>query len=232
MEIIENERELESYFERHGAYINVKNLCLIDEFLDHALEVDVDLVRGKNWSVVGGVIEHIERAGVHSGDSMGVLPPQRLRPSVGKKIEELSLSLAEELNIRGFLNLQLAVKNDEIYMLEANPRSSRSVPFMAKATKIPIVNLGVMGMLECDKEDVQPQKYKWRNLSKVCVKGVVFPFKKFIEADSILGPEMKSTGESMGRGLDYSEALMKAFVSSHHVLPKQGEVFLLSLIHI
>src|SRR5690606_2067483 len=134
MEIIENPLELESYFERYGQFIHAKSPCLIDEFLERALEVDVDLACGPDWTIVGGIIEHIEAAGVHSGDSMGVIPPQRLRPETGERIEKLSIQLAQRLGIRGFLNLQLAVKNDIVYMLEANPRSSRSVPFLVKST--------------------------------------------------------------------------------------------------
>ena len=134
--------------------------------------------------------------------------------------------MAEKLGIVGFLNLQLAVKSDQIYMLEANPRSSRSLPFIAKATGIPMVDLAVLAMLGVKKDQINLQDFRWRDLPKVSVKGVVFPFKKFPEADSILGPEMKSTGESMGRGDDYAEALLKAFLSSHVKLPKSGEVFM------
>lgn len=172
------------------------------------------------------MIEHIEAAGVHSGDSMGVLPPQRLKTQTLEKIEQLSIKVANELKILGFLNLQLAVKDDEIYMIEANPRSSRSVPFIAKAGGVPLVDLGVKAMLGQKASVVKPQNYKWRALDQVCVKGVVFPFKKFSDADSILGPEMKSTGESMGRGQTYAEALLKALYSSQVHLPDQGEVFL------
>lgn len=226
MEIIEDPSDLESYFERHGEIISAKSPCLMDQFLDRALEVDVDLVRGPDWIVVGGVIEHIEAAGVHSGDSMGVVPPQRLKDETLAVIEQRSVQLANRLGILGFLNLQLAVKDDEVFMLEANPRSSRSVPFIAKATGVPLVDLGVRGILGLKKDVVKPDRFNWRNLSNVSVKGVVFPFKKFVEADSILGPEMKSTGESMGRGESYSEALLKALISSHTSLPPSGEVFL------
>lgn len=226
MEIVETEEELKIYFEKHGAYIGKDTPCLMDQFLDRALEVDVDLVRGPDWTVIGGVIEHIEAAGVHSGDSMGVIPPQRLKKETCAKIEDLSRRLAERLGILGFLNLQLAVKDDEVFMLEANPRSSRSVPFIAKATGIPLVDLGVMAMLGLPASQVKPAQYVWRNFSGVCVKGVVFPFKKFPDSDSILGPEMKSTGETMGRGRDYSEALLKAVVASDLQLPIEGEVFL------
>ncbi|MBC86667.1 MAG: carbamoyl phosphate synthase large subunit [Bdellovibrionaceae bacterium] len=226
MEIVENESELESYFKRHHEYISSSHPCLIDQFLERALEVDIDLVRGPNWSVVGGIIEHIEAAGVHSGDSMGVLPPQRLKDATSVKIEEMAKRLADKMNILGFLNLQLAVKDDEVFMIEANPRSSRSVPFIAKAGGVPLVDLGVMGIMGAKAEDVKPEAYNWKDLKSVCVKGVVFPFKKFAESDSLLGPEMKSTGESMGRADSYGEALLKALVSSQVNLPSEGRVFL------
>lgn len=226
MEVVENDEELRSYFDRHGVYIRPEAPCLMDQFLAGALEVDVDLVRGADWTVVGGVVEHIEAAGVHSGDSMGVLPPQRLKNETCDRIEQLSVQLANRLQTIGHLNLQLAVKDDEVYMLEANPRSSRSVPFVSKATRIPVVDLGVLAMLGRTAAKVGPERYRWRETVEVSVKGVVFPFKKFPEADSILGPEMKSTGESMGRGRDYSEALLKASISSHMIIPPDGEIFL------
>lgn len=226
MEVVENGEELKGYFERHGIAIKPSAPALMDQFLVGALECDVDLVRGKDWTVIGGVVEHLEAAGVHSGDSMGVLPPQRLRDETLKRIESLSTQLADRLGTIGHLNLQLAVKNDEVYMLEANPRSSRSVPFVSKATRIPIIDLGVLAALGKTAAEVHPEKYKWRATDEVSVKGVVFPFKKFPEADSILGPEMKSTGESMGRGHDYAEALLKASISSNINIPPSGEVFL------
>ncbi|MEK2644472.1 carbamoyl-phosphate synthase large subunit [Bdellovibrio sp. BCCA] len=225
MEVIESQDELVSYFQRHKDFISSDKPCLMDQFLAGALEVDVDLVRGDDWTVVGGVVEHIEAAGVHSGDSMGVLPPQRLKSETCERIEELSQRLADRIGVIGHLNLQLAVKNDVVYMLEANPRSSRSVPFVAKATNIPLIDLGVAATLGKKKKDLHLDKLNWRNTQQVSVKGVVFPFKKFSESDSILGPEMKSTGESMGRGKDYSEALSKAFLSSNIRLPKMGQVF-------
>lgn len=225
MEVIENRSELESYFDRHKDFISTKNQCLMDQFLSGALEVDVDLVRSQSWKVIGGVIEHIEAAGVHSGDSMGVVPPQRLKKETLKKIEDVSLQLADRIQVEGHLNLQLAIKNDEVFVLEANPRSSRSVPFLAKATGIPLVDIGILAQLQLP---LSPQfkNYDWHKIQEVCVKGVVFPFKKFQESDSILGPEMKSTGESMGRAQSYPEALVKAFISSSLPLPAKGEIFL------
>lgn len=226
MEVIESREELESYFERHADFISVEKPCLMDQFLEGALEVDVDLVRGVDWTVIGGVVEHIEAAGVHSGDSMGVLPPQRLRDETCRRIEDLSKKLAEKLEVVGHLNLQLAIKNDVVFVLEANPRSSRSLPFVAKATGIPLIDLGVAAVVGKKASELPLGSLDWNRAPAVSVKGVVFPFKKFPESDSILGPEMKSTGETMGRGADYSEALMKAFISSSYRLPLSGEVFI------
>ncbi len=226
MEVIENQIELLSYFQRHHDFISPQNPCLMDQFLSGALEVDVDLVRGDGWIVMGGIVEHIEAAGIHSGDSMGVVPPQRLKNETLDLIEKMSQELANKMNILGHLNLQLAIKSDEIFVLEANPRSSRSVPFLAKATSIPLVDLGIKAQLGEKLSAAEVAKYRWKDLKQICVKGVVFPFKKFAESDSILGPEMKSTGETMGRATTYSEALVKAFVSSNLTLPAQGEVFL------
>lgn len=225
MEVVENAEELVSYFERHREAISAARPCLIDQFLVGALEVDVDLVRGKDWVVVGGVVEHIEAAGVHSGDSQGVIPPQRLRRETCDRVEVMSQQLADRIGVIGHLNLQLAIQKDQVYMLEANPRSSRSVPFVVKATGIPLIDLGVAAMLGEARDKVKPERFLWRARPGVSVKGVVFPFKKFPEADSILGPEMKSTGESMGRGADYAEALMKGMLSSHMRFPEKGEVF-------
>jgi carbamoyl-phosphate synthase large subunit len=226
MEVIENRQELQSYFQRHHDFISPQNPCLMDQFLSGALEVDVDLVRGVNWIVMGGIIEHIEAAGIHSGDSMGVVPPQRLKDDTLAKIEKMSQELANRMNVLGHLNLQLALKNDEIFVLEANPRSSRSVPFLAKATGIPLIDLGILAQTHQKLTPQEVASYRWMDIKQICVKGVVFPFKKFTESDSILGPEMKSTGETMGRATTYSEALVKAFVSTNLILPAQGEVFL------
>jgi len=226
MEVIENKTELKSYFTRHDEVIGLDTPCFMDQFLENALEIDVDIVRGRDWCVVGGVIEHIEAAGIHSGDSMGVIPPQRMKGENLANIEALCMKLANKLEVVGHLNVQLAIKKDIIYVLEANPRCSRTVPFLAKAAGIPIVDLGVKAVLGIAAKDIDLAKYDYKKIPNVCVKGVVFPFNKFVEADSLLGPEMKSTGESMGRGQDYGEALWKAFISSSHRLSKNGEIFL------
>ena len=226
MEVIQNKEELKHYFTRYAQFFSKTRPCLIDQYLESFLEVDVDLVRGSDWSVVGGILEHIEAAGIHSGDSMAVLPPQRLKKEVEQKIEKLSLALAEELKILGFLNLQLAIREDEIYMLEANPRSSRSVPFISKGTGLPLVNLAIKAMMGQKKKSLAGQLRSWKSASNISVKGVVFPFKKIKKTDSILGPEMKSIGEVMGRGEDYPTALTKALVSSDFHFPEKGEIFL------
>ena len=222
MEIIQAEEELKNYFDRYKYFISKTKPCLIDQFLEGFLEVDVDMVRGKSWSVAGGILEHIEAAGVHSGDSMGVFPPRRLKKEMYKKIESCAFLLAEKLNVKGLLNLQMAVKNDEIFILEANPRSSRSVPFLSKAAGVPIVDFAVEALLDYEK----PAHVDWSAVKTISVKGVVFPFKKFDDVDSILGPEMKSIGEVMGRGGDYASALLKALVSCQLTFPLEGEVFL------
>ena len=226
MEVIENGDDLKKYFIKYASNIGPHARCFMDQFLEGALEVDVDIVRGKDWDLVGGVIEHIEAAGVHSGDSMGVTPPQKLKPDILETIKKNSLQLAQKMNVIGHLNVQLAVKNNRIFIIEANPRCSRTVPFLAKATGLPLVDLGIQAMMGFKKSEINFKTYDSGQMELICVKGVVFPFKKFPKADSVLGPEMKSTGESMGRGRDYGEALMKAFLSSYNQLPREGEVFL------
>ena len=226
MEIIESTAGLKAYFMKYSLMFSKSRPCLMDQYLESFLEVDVDMVRGKDWAVVGGILEHIEAAGTHSGDSMGVIPPQRLRSEIVRRIEKLSLALAEEMNILGLLNLQLAVQNDRIYMLEANPRSSRSVPFISKALGIPLVDWGVQAMMGKSRRELKGRPGPWKKSRGVSVKGVVFPFKKIRKTDSLLGPEMKSIGEVMGRGEDYPTALKKALLSAGFPFPEKGEIFL------
>ena len=225
MEIIENPEELKDYFHRHSLSLKDKP-CLMEELLEDFVEVDVDLVRGSDWAVIGGAMEHIESTGIHSGDSMAALPAQTLDSETIKKMEGLSLLLAEELKIMGFLNLQLAVKNKQIYMIEANPRSSRTVPFISKAGGVALSDLGVSAIMGLKAKALKGLLKKPDFKKQIFVKGVVFPFKKFKKADSLLGPEMRSIGEVMGRGETYPEALTKALISSHFRLPEEGEVFL------
>ncbi len=225
MEVIETEWGLRKYFDKHIELFGNENPCFVDQFLEGALEIDIDLVCFKDFTFVGGIVEHIEVAGVHSGDSMGVFPPQRLRVSTKKTIEETCSRLAEEMGVSGFLNVQLAIKDDEIYIIEANPRASRTIPFIAKSLGVPLVDYSVLAMLgeSCPEE---LKTFNWFEVDRVSVKGVVFPFNKFPESDSLLGPEMKSTGESMGRGQTYSSALLKAFQGTNIKIPTSGEIFL------
>lgn len=228
MEILDSQSELIDYLRRNPEVVGAQTPLFIDHFLDNALEVDVDLVSDGENVLIGGIVEHIEGAGVHSGDSMGVLPPQRISSGMLDEIEKLSRELCIAMKVVGHLNLQIAVKNGDIYVLEANPRSSRSVPFVAKATGIPLVKYALQCMLG---QRLHVTQF-WRQTKTVSVKGVVFPFKKFREADILLGPEMRSTGESMGRSQqdgqtpsDYVEALEKAFISAGFKIPNSGKVF-------
>lgn len=225
MEVVETDEGLKAYFNSHEKLYGRSNPCFIDQFLEGALEVDVDLVCFKDKTIVAGIVEHIEVAGVHSGDSMGVLPPQRLKVSTRKLIEETCSNLAEKLGVLGLLNVQLAVKSDEVFIIEANPRASRTIPFISKAQGLPFVDYSVLAMLG-ENSPKELSDFEWFKMDTVCVKGVVFPFKKFPDSDSILGPQMKSTGESMGRGLDYPTALLKAFLGADYEMPQSGHVFL------
>ncbi|MCS6837297.1 MAG: carbamoyl-phosphate synthase large subunit [Bdellovibrionaceae bacterium] len=222
MEIIENQEALQSYFHRNHDIISHSNPCYLDYFLERALEVDVDIISDGDQVIIGGVLEHIEATGVHSGDSMAVLPPRRLSQQFLNLICEYSEKLARALHVRGFLNIQYALKDNQIYVIEANPRSSRTVPFIAKATGYPLVDLGVLAIMNRLPElpKLLHNQNTWYH-----VKGVVYPFKKFSDADPVLSPEMKSTGETMGRSPNYGEALLKAFIGANVRLPLKGEVF-------
>ncbi len=225
MEIVEDKESLFKYFETNREVFGEGNPCFIDQFLEGGLEVDVDLIRFKDGCFIGGIVEHIEVAGVHSGDSMGVFPPQRLKKETQAEIERISVLLAENMGVLGLMNIQMAIKNDEIFIIEANPRASRTIPFIAKAMGVSLVDFAVEAMMGL-KMPESLKSFRWDSIKTVAVKGVVFPFKKFPETDSILGPEMKSTGESMGRGENFPEALLKAFQGSDFKIPKEGEVFL------
>jgi len=225
MEVVESNEDLRQYFDTHVKTFGDDNPCFVDQFLEGALEVDVDLVCFKDFVFVAGIVEHIEVAGVHSGDSMGVFPPQRLKVSTKKRIEETCIKLAEKMQVRGLLNVQIALKDDEIFIIEANPRASRTVPFISKALGVPIVDYSVLAMAG-EPAPKELRIFNWFEMDTVAVKGVVFPFKKFPESDSLLGPEMKSTGESMGRASTFSGALLKAFLGTDIKIPKSGEAFL------
>ena len=195
----------------------------IDRYLSDAIEVDVDaLCDGENVHVAG-IMEHIEEAGVHSGDSACALPPYTLSPSIVGRLSEQTIALAKALNVSGLINIQYAVKDDEIYVLEANPRASRTVPFVAKAVGAPIASIAakIMGGKPLTEFDLRHAE-----ASRIAVKEAVFPFARFANVDPILGPEMRSTGEVMGWDDDFGTAFLKAQIGAGETLPTSGTAFI------
>jgi carbamoyl-phosphate synthase large subunit len=180
---------------------------LIDEFLVGAVEVDVDFLGDGERAELGGIMEHIEAAGVHSGDSACVLPPHQLSPESLRTLEEQGRALALELKVCGLMNVQFAIKEGEVYIIEVNPRASRTVPFVSKASGQPLAKYATRLMLGATLEGLG---YRYTVPDDYSVKETVFPFARFAGADAELGPEMKSTGEVMGRGESFEEAYMKA----------------------
>jgi carbamoyl-phosphate synthase large subunit len=197
---------------------------LIDQFLKNATEVDVDLVADGKQAVIGGVMQHIEEAGVHSGDSTSVLPPHTLEPPIVALIEENARKLAIELGVVGLMNVQFAVKDGEVYVLEVNPRASRTVPFVAKATGVPLAKIAakVMAGRSLNELGVHDRPLPMH----VAVKESVFPFAKFAGVDTILGPEMRSTGEVMGIALTFAAAFEKSLAAAGVMLPDPGRAFI------
>ena len=197
---------------------------LIDRFLEDAIEVDVDAISDGETTLVCGVMEHIEQAGVHSGDSACSLPPFSLSDEIVAEIRRQTYLLAEELQVLGLMNLQLAVKDGQVYILEVNPRASRTVPFVSKATGIPWAKVAAKIMLG---KSLAEQGITAEIVPKhVSVKEAVFPFARFPGVDVVLGPEMKSTGEVMGIDTDFGNAYLKAQIAAGQNLPESGTVFL------
>ncbi|MGA2713773.1 MAG: ATP-grasp domain-containing protein, partial [Bryobacteraceae bacterium] len=198
---------------------------LVDRFLEDALEVDVDALCDGDEVLIAGIMEHIEEAGVHSGDSSCVLPPVSIRESEIRTIEEYTVKLARALNVIGLMNVQYAIKDGIVYVLEVNPRASRTVPYVSKATGVPLPKLAVQLMLGKKLHEVT--EYRGRlPVPLVFVKSPVFPFNKFPGVDPALGPEMRSTGEVMGVGDNFGEAFSKAQLSAGTPLPEKGTVFI------
>ena len=223
MEIVYNESELQRYMTNA---VNVSNDCpvLLDRFLDDAIEVDVDIVSDGQQVLIGGIMEHIEQAGVHSGDSACSLPPYTLSPHLQDKMRQQVKKMAQHINVVGIMNTQFAIKDDCIYILEVNPRASRTIPFVSKATGVPLAKIAALCMVG--------HSLAKQGVTKECmpgyyaVKEAVFPFVKFSFVDPILGPEMKSTGEVMGVGDSFGEAYAKALLGAGEVLPRGGNVVL------
>ncbi|MFQ5982317.1 MAG: carbamoyl-phosphate synthase large subunit, partial [Woeseiaceae bacterium] len=223
MEIVHNEEDLAAYMD---AALDVSNNSpvLLDRFLDLATEVDVDAVCDGERVLIGGIMEHIEQAGVHSGDSGCSLPPFSLGPEVQETLIEQVVKLAKGLNVVGLMNIQFAIQNDVVYILEVNPRASRTIPFVSKATGIPLAKIAARVMIGESLDDLG--YVNQRVPSYFSVKESVFPFERFPGADPILGPEMKSTGEVMGIGRSFGEAYAKAQLASGVVLPRAGAALL------
>ncbi len=222
MEVIHNVDDLRIYM-TEAIKVSNDSPVLLDRFLDLAVEVDVDAVCDGNQVLIGGIMEHIEQAGVHSGDSGCSLPPATLSRDMQDQLAEQVISLAKALKVVGLMNTQFAIQNGVIYLLEVNPRASRSVPFVSKATGLPMAKIGAKAMIGISLQQqgvaaVIPPYYS--------VKESVFPFSKFPDADPILGPEMKSTGEVMGTGRSFAEAYAKAQLASGVVLPRTGTALL------
>jgi carbamoyl-phosphate synthase large subunit len=224
MEVVFTEDDLRSYM-THAMKVSNDSPVLLDRFLDVAIEVDVDAVCDGEDVLIGGIMEHVEQAGVHSGDSGCCLPPNSLSAEVQAELREQTRKLAKALNVVGLMNLQFAIQNGVIYVLEVNPRASRTVPFVSKATGVPLAKIAARLMTGKKLKDLGvmaeqvPAPY-------YSVKEAVFPFTKFPEADPILGPEMKSTGEVMGTGRTFGEAYAKAQAASGVTLPRNGVCFI------
>ena len=217
MQIVYEESELKKYLNQLTRFFG-KNPILIDKFLNDAVEVDVDAIADGKNVFIAGIMEHIEEAGIHSGDSACSLPPYSLDYKTIKKIETQTILIAKKLKVIGLLNIQFAVKKykskEEIYILEVNPRASRTVPFVAKATGNPIAKIAAKCMV--GKKLKMSQLYPWKSNNKVAVKEAVFPFKRFKGVDVLLGPEMKSTGEVMGLDNNFGHAFCKISVCNRY----------------
>jgi carbamoyl-phosphate synthase large subunit len=227
MEIIHAQADLERYMrdaEEMAKTYPERMPILLDRFLNDAIEVDVDAVSDGKQVIIGGIMEHIEEAGVHSGDSACSLPPHSLSVKLQNELRRQTVAMASELNVIGLMNVQFAIQSETVYVLEVNPRASRTVPFVSKATGVPLAKIAARCMAGQSLEqqgvtkEVIPPYYS--------VKEAVFPFIKFPGVDVILGPEMKSTGEVMGVGETFAEAFVKSQLAASIKMPKSGKVFI------
>ena len=223
MEIVYDDENLVNYM-KNAVEASPEHPILIDKFLDDAIEVDVDLVSDGETAVIGGIMEHIEEAGIHSGDSAMSLPPYSLSDELVEEIRRCTYLLAGELNVVGLMNVQYAIKNDTVYVLEVNPHASRTVPFVSKAIGVPLAKLATKVMVGKKLKELGfTEEIK---VNHVSVKESVFPFIKFPGIDIILGPEMKSTGEVMGIDVDFGRAFAKSQIAAGQNLPLKGNVFI------
>ena len=221
MEIVYDNESLERYM-KTAVKVSNDSPVLLDSFLDHAIEVDIDVISDGKDIVIGGIMEHIEQAGIHSGDSACSLPPHSLPTSVLDEMRRQVKLMAKELKVIGLMNTQLAYQDEEIYVIEVNPRASRTVPFVSKATGVPLANIAARVMAGTS---LKEQNFTSEIIPKhYSVKESVFPFNKFLGVDPFLGPEMRSTGEVMGVGKDFPAAFDKAFLAAGDVVPTTGKV--------
>jgi len=223
MEIVYNQDNLDRYM-RFAVKASPEHPVLIDDFLDNATELDVDAISDGQQVVIGGVMEHIEEAGVHSGDSACSLPPFTIPLAITDEIKQQTRELARELDVIGLLNIQFAVRDGEIFVLEVNPRASRTIPFVSKAIGVPLAKLAAKVMAGKTLNELGFTEE--REISHIAVKESVFPFIKFSDVDTLLGPEMKSTGEVMGLDTSFGRAFAKSQIATGIKLPPQGMVFI------
>jgi carbamoyl-phosphate synthase large subunit len=223
MEIVYDEDDLRGYMER-AVQASPDHPILVDKFLEDAIEMDVDAISDGQTVVIGGIMEHIEEAGIHSGDSACSLPPRSISDSLLKEIREQTAAMALELGVVGLINIQFAIKDATVYVLEVNPRASRTVPFVSKAIGVPLAKLAAKVMLGASLKELGFTEE--RRLSHVAVKEAVLPFAKFPNVDAVLGPEMKSTGEVMGIDADFGRAFAKSQIAASGHLPLSGTIFL------
>jgi len=222
MEIVYSDAELLSYMEE-AVKINPEHPVLIDRYM-LGKEVEVDAICDGETVVIPGIMEHIERAGVHSGDSIAVYPPQHLEQHLKDKVVSITTRIAKELKTVGLVNIQFVIYQDEVYVIEVNPRSSRTVPFLSKVTTIPMANLATQAILGKKLKDLGYEEGMWPESEYVSVKVPVFSFAKLRRVEPTLGPEMKSTGEVMGRDLQYAKALYKGLIGAGMKIPSTGAI--------
>ena len=223
MEIVYSNDRLQDYM-RRAISVSMEHPVLIEKYLEDAIEVDVDALSDGTDTVIAGIMEHIEVAGIHSGDSACSLPPYSISPGTMAEISIQSKALAEELGVRGLMNVQYAIKNGDIYILEVNPRASRTIPFVSKTTGIPFAKLATRVI--CGQSIAAQRLAGEVNIPYVAIKEAVFPFNKFPGVDVILGPEMKSTGEVMGIDADFGLAYAKSQAASNNKIPTAGRIFI------
>lgn len=237
MRIVHHDEELRSYMEE-AVKVSESSPVLIDQFLDRAIELDVDAISDGKEVYIGGIMQHIEEAGIHSGDSASSLPPSSLSQEMIEKIQSLTATIALKLGVVGLMNVQYAIYCDEIYLIEVNPRASRTVPFVSKATGMPLAKIATRVMWQGDLKEAlgfydrfkmvvyKHGIYQHKNLAHIAIKESVFPFNKLQGADVSLGPEMKSTGEVMGISHSFGLSFAKSQISAKNTLPTQGKIFI------